>query len=74
MLSAHELQEEHDRSFDGRPQRIQRVRDSIREYTGLDVPRGASDVEQWYSNKKGVITRRLNERVGDDDPDTGGED
>lgn len=71
MLSATELREEHENDFGGRPHRIRARRDAIREYTGLRVPRSLADVDEWYSQKKGVITRRLNEHLDDE---AGGDD
>lgn len=61
MLTVSQLREEHDNDFGGRPRRIQACREAIREYADLRVPRSLADVPEWYSSKKGVITRRLND-------------
>lgn len=71
MMTATQLQQEHDNDFGGRPQRIRQCREAIRAYTGLRVPRSVAAVDQWYSKQKGVITRRLNDRLEDGD---GGDD
>lgn len=63
MLSATQLKAEHDSDFDGRPQRIQRLRDEFATYCDLTVPRGVAAVEDWYRSKKSVITRRLNKKI-----------
>ena len=69
MITATELLEEHENDFDGRPQRIQALREPIREYTDLRVPRSSAAVKEWYSAKKGVITKRLNEHISEADAD-----
>lgn len=70
MVSKSQLREEHEQGLDDRPQRIQRLRDEFATYCDLTVPRGVADVEEWYSEKKGVITRRLNE--SDEEAEEGG--
>lgn len=69
MLSATALKDEHDNDLGDRPQRIKRLRDEFKTYCDLEVPRSVAAVEEWYSSKRGVITRRLNEHIGE-----GGED
>lgn len=66
-LTPDDLRREHEQGFAGRPARIQRCREALREYAGVEVPRRAAAVEDWYAAKKGVITRRLNERTADAD-------
>lgn len=64
MISETQLREEHDNGLDGRPQRIQALREVFREYCDLDVPRSVAAVGEWYSANKSVITKRLD--GGDD--------
>lgn len=73
MITVHDLLDEHENDFGGRPRRIQALREPIREYTDLRVPRSLPAVEEWYSAKKGVITRRLNEHLDDGNDDGGDE-
>lgn len=69
LLTPEELQAEHENGFDGRPARIQRLREEIKAYTDLVPPRGVAGVMPWYREKKGVLTRRLNELVEDGEED-----
>lgn len=72
MITITDFQAEHDEEFQRRAQRIQALRPAFREYVDLAPPRRASRVLEWYDARKGVITRRLNERL-DEDADVEGD-
>jgi hypothetical protein len=72
MITKTQLRKEHDNRFNGRPQRIQALRDAISTYTGLEVPRSAADVEEWYDEHYDEISEAL-EPDDDDGAETEGE-
>lgn len=46
-----------------RPARIQQVRDDLRTYTGLPVPRRVTAIEQWLDANRADVTSLLEEAV-----------
>ena len=50
-----------------RPQRVQQLRDDLREHTGLPFPRRIPEIEAYVGRMKGEITKQLKEAASDDD-------
>lgn len=48
MMTQTQLHDELDAALGDRPQRLQALRDPIREYCGCTVPRAVAEVRQWY--------------------------
>lgn len=49
-----------------RPQRVQRVREDLREYTDLPIPRRIPEIESYVERMKGEITKQLKAAAEDE--------
>lgn len=75
MLSATQLREEIDTGLGERPRRLQTLRNPIRVYTGLRVPRSLAQVEAWYDDHEDELMTALDATIdGDGAADDGGTD
>lgn len=61
MKSKEQLREEYENGHLDRPARLRHLKDSIEEHTGLQPPRRPGEIEEWWSNNKAVLARKLNE-------------
>lgn len=61
MTTASELLDELDSDASLTPQRLKRLREDIRRYTGLTVPRGIAGVMPWYRDNREELLEALGE-------------
>lgn len=71
-MNKEQLRREYERGHLDRPARLRFLRRDIEEHTGLRPPRRPVEIEEWWSNNKAVVARRLNEESEepDDNEDT----
>jgi len=58
-MEREELQDRYEAGELDDPVELQRLRDDIYEYTGLQVPRSVAEIEDWWPDYKAIFARRI---------------
>jgi len=58
-MERQELQERFESGELDEPAELQRLRDDIYTYTGLEVPRSVAEIENWWADYKATFSRRI---------------
>lgn len=58
-MERQELQEKYEAGDLDDPTELQRFRDEVHRFTGLQVPRSVAEIEEWWTDNKSVFSRRI---------------